>query len=126
RFRSVPGVTRVRHLCQEFSFKAEYAYDYGMPQWLARIDHLFSPLHLERLFLGRHKFHHFRVYYRDAFANYLKDVLLDARTRARPYLQGVRLEEMVRGHTGGYQNYTLEIHKVLTTELIERKLLQMA
>ena len=30
----------------EFSFKAEYAYDYGMPQWIAKIDHLLAPLHL--------------------------------------------------------------------------------
>src|SRR4029077_7122888 len=35
-----------------FSIKAEYAYDYGMPQWLARIDHLLSPVRLEQLFLG--------------------------------------------------------------------------
>src|SRR5208282_4495532 len=27
----------------EFTFKADYAYDYGMPQWLAKVDHLFSP-----------------------------------------------------------------------------------
>ena len=49
----------------EFTFKAEYAYDHGMPQWMARIDHLLSPFHPERLFLGRHKFYHFRVWYRD-------------------------------------------------------------
>ena len=49
----------------EFTFKAEYAYDYGMPQWVARIDHVLSPLHLERLFLGRHKYAHYRVWYRD-------------------------------------------------------------
>ena len=35
----------------EFSFKAEYAYDYGMPQWLARIDHALRGVHLERSFL---------------------------------------------------------------------------
>src|SRR5260370_39145985 len=44
----------------EFSFKAEYAYDMGMPQWVARIDHGFSAFHIERLFLGRHKVFHFR------------------------------------------------------------------
>ena len=49
----------------EFTFKAEYAYDYGMPQWLAGIDHMLKKLHLERLFLGRHKFCHYRVWYRD-------------------------------------------------------------
>ena len=26
----------------EFLFKAEYAYDMGMPQWMARVDHAFS------------------------------------------------------------------------------------
>src|SRR2546426_817718 len=48
----------------EFLFKAEHIYDSGMPQWVARIDHLLSLFRLERLFLGRHKFHHFRVWYR--------------------------------------------------------------
>ena len=37
-------------------FKAEYAYDMGMPQGLARIDHPLSALRLERLFLGRTRF----------------------------------------------------------------------
>ena len=37
------------HWFLEFFFKAEYAYDVGMPQWMARIDHLFAPLHLERI-----------------------------------------------------------------------------
>ena len=46
-----------------FTFKAEYAYNHGMPQWMARIDHLLAPLHLERLFLGWHKYYHFRVWY---------------------------------------------------------------
>ena len=53
------------HLYLEFFFKAEYAYDMGMPQWMARIDHMFAPLHLERIWLGRHKPFHFRVWYRD-------------------------------------------------------------
>jgi asparagine synthase (glutamine-hydrolysing) len=104
----------------EFSFKAEYAYDYGMPQWVARIDHLFSPLRLERLFLGRHKFYHFRVWYRDALSKYVQEILLDPRTLSRPYLQRNTLEAMVRSHLKGDRNYTTEIHKVLTLELLHR------
>lgn len=76
----------------EFTFKAEYAYDYGMPQWVARLDHLFSPFHLERLFLGRHKFYHFRVWYRDALSKYVREMLLDPRTLSRPYLKRAGLE----------------------------------
>ncbi|MBZ5698183.1 MAG: hypothetical protein LAN18_06500 [Acidobacteriia bacterium] len=104
----------------EFTFKAEYAYDYGMPQWVARIDHLFSPLHLERFFLGRHKFYHFRVWYRDALSRYVQEMLLDPRTLSRPYLQRNTLEAMVRGHLKGDRNYTTAIHKVLTLELLHR------
>ncbi|MBZ5623493.1 MAG: hypothetical protein LAQ69_32935 [Acidobacteriia bacterium] len=104
----------------EFTFKAEYAYDYGMPQFVARLDHLLAPFRLERLFLGRHKFYHFRVWYRDSLAKYLREVLLDPRTLSRPYLERKALENMVRGHLKGNRNYTSEIHKVLTLELIHR------
>jgi asparagine synthase (glutamine-hydrolysing) len=107
----------------DFTVKAEYAYDYGMPQWAARLDHLLSPLHLERLFLGRHKFYHFRVWYRDAFAKYVRDVLLDSRTLSRPYLHRNMVETIVRGHLNGDRNYTSEIHKLLTLDLIFRSFL---
>ena len=104
----------------EFTFKAEYAYDYGMPQWVARIDHLFSSFHLERLFLGRHKFYHFRVWYRDALSRYVQEILLDSRTLSRPYLERNGVETMVRAHLKGDRNYTVGIHKVLTLELLHR------
>jgi asparagine synthase (glutamine-hydrolysing) len=104
----------------EFTFKAEYAYDYGMPQWLARIDHLFSPLHLERFFLGRHKFCHFRVWYRDALSKYVREMLLDSRALFRPYLQRRTLESLVRGHLDDGRNYTTEVHTILTLELVHR------
>ncbi len=108
-----------RHLL-EFTSKAEYAYDSGMPQWMARADSFVSPLHLERIFLGRHKFSHFRVWYRDALCEYVKQMLLDPRTLSRPYLQGKQLETLVRGHVKGNRNYTTEIHLALTLELIHR------
>ncbi len=104
----------------EFTFKAEYAYDYGMPQWVSRIDHAFGPLHLERLFLGRHKFYHFRVWYRDKLATYIRETLLDSRTLSRPYLNRQMVETIVNGHLNGGLNYTSAIHKVLTLELLHR------
>ena len=94
----------------EFQFKAEYAYDYGMPQWVARVDRPLSRLHLERLFLGRHKFYHFRVWYRDALAGYLQDTLLAPRALSRPYLDRKALEAIVHHHVAGSRNYTIEIH----------------
>lgn len=105
---------------QEFTFRAEYAYDYGMPPWLVRIDHAFSPLHLERLFLGRHKFCHFRVWYRDALAGYVREMLLDSRSLARPYVDRRSLETTVEKHLRGEANSTTEIHRLLTLELQHR------
>jgi asparagine synthase (glutamine-hydrolysing) len=104
----------------EFTFKAEYAYDYGMPQWVARFDHLLSPLHLERLVLGRHKFYHFRLWYRDQLSKYVQEMLLDRRTLSRPYLEPKTLANIVRRHVRGDRNYTTYIHKVLTLELLHR------
>jgi asparagine synthase (glutamine-hydrolysing) len=128
RIRSDRGVggggnriaTAISRSVLEFTFKAEYAYDYGMPQWLARIDGLLSPLHLERLFLGRHKLLHFRVWYRDALADYVRQVLLDPKTLARSYLKPRMLESIVNAHTRGERNYTTAIHKLLTMELLHR------
>jgi asparagine synthase (glutamine-hydrolysing) len=103
-----------------FTFKADYAYNHGMPQWMARIDHLLAPLHLERLFLGRHKYYHFRVWYRDPLAGYLREILLDSRTLSRPYWQRNNLEAMLQHHIKGDRNYTNEIHRVLSLELAHR------
>jgi asparagine synthase (glutamine-hydrolysing) len=111
------GLTRA---ALEFMFKAEYAYDYGMPQWIAQIDHLFSPLHLERIWLGRHKVFHFRVWYRDQLANYVREMLLDSRSLARPYVEPKGVRAVVEGHLKGNRNYTTEIHRLLTLELAHR------
>jgi asparagine synthase (glutamine-hydrolysing) len=124
-FRSIPGVTQALHWYQEFTFKAEYAYDYRMPQWLARVDHAFAPLHLERLFLGRHKFHHFRVWYRDELSRWLREMLLDSDARSRPYLRPNSLEKILKAHINGQRNYAFEIHKILTLEFIQRKLIEL-
>jgi asparagine synthase (glutamine-hydrolysing) len=104
----------------EFFFKAEYAYDYGMPQWIAQTDHIFAPLHLERIWLGRHKVFHFRVWYRDDLANYVREMLLDPKSLARPYVNAESVRKIVNGHLKGNRNYTTEIHRLLTLELIHR------
>ena len=104
----------------QFTFKAEYAYDYGMPQAAVSVDHALAPLHLERMFLGRHKFYHYRLWYRDALSRYVREMLLDARTLSRPYLQRNHLESMVKAHLDGRRNYTTAIHKILTLEHVHR------
>ena len=117
---SVPMIAGLVHRYHDLTFKAEYAYDYGMPHSAARVDHLFSWLHLERLFLGRHKYYHFRVWYRDALSKYLREMLLDERTLSRPCWDRRGVEKIVRGHLDEGRNFTSEIHTLLTVELIHR------
>jgi asparagine synthase (glutamine-hydrolysing) len=114
---------QLRRTVEEFLAKAEYAYDYGMPNWLARIDRALQPLRLERLFLGRQKFCHFRTWYKHELAGYVKEMLLDPRSRSRPYVNGTNLEASVNAHVSGLRNYTIEIHKLLSLELLHRALL---
>jgi asparagine synthase (glutamine-hydrolysing) len=127
RLRTDRGIggfsSAVSHKALEFLFKAEYAYDYGMPQWVAKVDHFFKPLHLERLWLGRHKVFHFRVWYRDELANYVREMLLDSRSLSRPYVSPERVRSIVNGHLKGDRNYTTEIHRLLTLELTHRQFL---
>jgi len=118
KHEAFPGAIVRRY--QDFTFKAEYAYDYGMPRWLARIDHALSPFRLERLFLGRHKFYHFRMWYRGALSKYVQEMLLDPLTLSRPYLDRKAVEAVVWGHSKGTRNYTIEIHKLLSLELLHR------
>lgn len=113
------AATLVKELL-EFTFYAEWAYDYGMPQWFAPIDRMLSPLRLERLFLGRHKYYHFRTFYQGPLSGYVKEMLLDRRTLSRPIFQKRHVERIVHQHLKGNRNYTLEIHQLLTLELIHR------
>ncbi len=115
---------RLHRSFQEFLAKAEYAYDYGMPNWLARVDKYLAPLRLEKLFLGRQKFCHFRTWYRHQLAPYVKEVLLDPRSRSRFYVNGPAVERLVNAHTAGTSNHTVEIHKLLSLELLHRTLLE--
>jgi len=114
----IAGVIKRAYL--EFTFKAEYAYDYGMPQWVARVDHAFAPFHLERIWMGRHKLFHFRWWYRTILAKYVQEMLLDPRALARPYLEKKRVETIVKGHIKGNRNYTTEIHRLLSLELLHK------
>jgi len=124
RFGATSLLNRWRESKERFFARAEYAYDYGMPNWLARMDRLLSPFRLERFFLGRQKFCHFRTWYRRRLASYVREILLDPRSLGRPYLCRREVEQVVTRHVQGQANFTTEIHKLLTLELTQRLLLE--
>ena len=94
-----------------------------MPDWLVKSDRRLAALHLERLFLGRHKFSHFRVWYKGALSKYVRNVLLDPSALSRAYVEPKAVELAVNSHIKGERNCTTEITKLMTLELIHRLLL---
>src|SRR5258708_26330537 len=66
------------------------------------------------------RFFHFRVWYRDELANYVREILFDPRSLARPYLKPEAVRTIVNGHLKGNRNYTTEIHRLLSLELTHR------
>ena len=58
--------------------------------------------------------------YRDELAGYVRDILLDSRSLARPYVVPEAVRTIVNGHLKGDRNYTIEINRLLTLELTHR------
>jgi asparagine synthase (glutamine-hydrolysing) len=103
--------------------RLEYACEHGDPRWLTRVDKTLLRRQLERRFVGRHKFTHFCLWYRNELSSYVREMLLDDRTRKREYLNGANLEKMVEDHLSGAENYTPEISRILTFEHLHRSLI---
>lgn len=109
---------------QNFGAKVEYAFDYGMPSWLAKTTRWLGPLGVERHFLGHHKFYHFRSWYRDALAQDVQGLLLNPTALQRAYYRPDALQTMVREHVSGRANHTLALHRALSHELVHQQLLE--
>lgn len=122
--KSIPVFSLLSRAYLEFLFKMDYYYNHGMPQWLAKFDNTFSFLKIEKIFLGRHKYNHFRVWFRDQLSHYVREILLDERTLNRPYLNRKFIERMVNDHIKAEKNYTNEITMILTSELMRRLLIE--
>jgi len=117
-------LSRIVEFFHDGLVKSEYAYLFMLPHWMSAADKILAPLRPERLLAGRHQLGYYRLWFRDKFPEFIKDVLLDARTLNRPFFNGKFIEEMALRHTRGTGNFTGEINKALTVELIHRQLVE--
>jgi len=115
------GVGRYR----ELTAKAEYAYDYGMPPALTKIDRVLRPLQLERLFLGRHKFYHFRTWYRGVLAEQIRSMANAFPSLPPPFRPDI-LRMVVDEHASGRANHTLPIHRLIASQILASRLLSQS
>jgi asparagine synthase (glutamine-hydrolysing) len=90
----------------------------------ARMDaSVLTPLRLNKLILGSEYFRHYSHWFRNELAPFLKEVILDPVTLARPYWNPVYVTSLVSDHVSGRRNNMGEIRKVLAIEGIHRELL---
>jgi asparagine synthase (glutamine-hydrolysing) len=122
--RNLPLVSAGLRFLLYALFKMEYIYLYDLPHGMARIDALLRPLAPERLLAGRYQLTSYRLWFRDELSEYVKEILLDPRAVARPYLNRQTTDRIVRGHVEGRANYTEAINKLMTLELIQRLLIE--
>ena len=91
----------------------------------AQVDaQLLSPLRLDRLILGREYYLHYNRWFRNELAETVREILLDAKTLARPYWNADCVSQIVNDHVRGRRNNLAQIRKILTIELIHRELLE--
>lgn len=120
------GIERFfRRLFCDVTFKLDYIYSEGMPQWLAPFDPLFGSLNGFGI-LGLHKYLLFRRWFRGELAPYLRDVLADGQASRFPYWNSAFRQRMALDHISGRKNYVREINAVLTLEAVDRLLLRGA
>lgn len=114
----------VRHAYHAVMAKAEYWTGHGMPDWLAYLSSIGLDGSLEKMFIGRNKFQHFRPWSRNEFSNYIKELLLQGSTDLGGLFVKPRIEQIVHDHLGGRRNYLEEIDKIMTLTLAYRTILR--
>jgi asparagine synthase (glutamine-hydrolysing) len=100
--------------------KSEYLTSHGAPDWMAALSARL-PL-LERGFLGRDKFQHFRIWMRNELSSFVRDVLFrdDQRDTLAAWFDMRRVSMMVTDHIAGRANYTEEIDKLMTVAMLHK------
>lgn len=108
---------RPRRLIRYLLFKAEWYYNYGMPQSVARFDStLLRPF--ERLFLGTHKIDYYRVWFRDQLNAYIQAVLSQPGIADVPFVLRQPAGSPVRWISG---QDALDIGRIVSLYLVRKQ-----
>jgi hypothetical protein len=101
-------------------FKAEWYYEGGMPNWLSPFDAWLTRGRRPPFFAGTHKIQHYRVWLRDALADWVDAMLNDSASVSRPYLNRRHAKAIAAAHREGRRNCLSEISALVTAESIHR------
>lgn len=119
-----PFRSLTRRFHRKALIKAEYWSSHGMPNSLAAISRYGIGRFLEKTFLGRDKFQHFRLWTKERLSGYVRDVLLQGDRNLGEFLDRHQVESMIHNHLVGKENYTNEIDQLLTLALADINLVK--
>ena len=103
--------------------KLDYLYAEGLPHWLSSFDRLFDLIDSRARLFGRHKFLHYRKWFRRELADYIAGTLKEVQTRrSSPFWNFGFLETLAHEHINGRRNFVHEIDAVLTLDAVDRLL----
>jgi asparagine synthase (glutamine-hydrolysing) len=113
-------ISLLRQSYRRMLVKAEYLTSHGAPDWMAALSSRLPVL--ERGFLGRDKFQHFRVWMRNELSSFVRDMLFhdDQRDTLAAWFDMRRVSTMVTDHIASRANYTEEIDKVMTVAMLHK------
>jgi asparagine synthase (glutamine-hydrolysing) len=113
-----------RRIFAKAACKLDYFRSEGLPHGLSRFDSLVTQISSAWGIAGLHKYLPYRIWFQRELAEYVKDVISNARTQQAPFWNWCFLEKMATDHVEGRNNYVFEINAVLTLEAVERVLLR--
>jgi len=109
-------------LVSKVTFKLDYVSNEGLPHKLSPLEPALRRLASAGRLIGHHKYLHYREWFREDLASYVKNVLTDGQARQNPFWNASLLNRMAADHISGRKNYVQEISAVLTLEAVERLL----
>lgn len=112
-----------RRILSKAVCKLDYLYAEGLPHWLSSFDRLFDVVDSRARLFGRHKFLHYRRWFRRELADYIAGALKEVQTRRSSLFWNFGfLETLAHDHINGRRNYVHEIDAVLTLDAVDRLL----
>ena len=114
-------VGALRRMASYLTFKLDYYYNDGMPQWLARWAAGLGRIGEVTGLLGQHKYLHYRTWFRNELAEFVQEQLSAAAAGPCEMWDRESLHRIAREHLAGRGTYTREINAVITLEMVRRQ-----
>jgi asparagine synthase (glutamine-hydrolysing) len=113
-----------RYPWARISFKLDYWYGDGMPDWLVPVDSRLSQIGVRLWTPGLHKYLHYPRWFRKELSSYIRERLTDPTTFHNGLWDRRTLHRLIEDHIAGRRNYLREIDVSLTLGAIDRLLLR--